>query len=148
VATTKPVRMARRQACSMDEIRQWAKTEELPLPFDLHDAHPCRFTFFEGEANDWLYLAIHLIALDGYGYSLFCERLAQVYAALAAGEEPARAKFGEINALLAEVERWNTSKEADVARQYWMAALSKASEPVAVAGNDDPLTRGYHQLEV
>lgn len=117
----------------------WTPELDLARPFELERELPCRFTLVEGEAEDRLYLTAHHVALDGYGYALVWQRLADVYRALERQELPPPCPFGRFADVLAE-----TAEQTEEGRAFWRATLEGSSEPARV-GRDLPLARGYDE---
>ncbi|MGC0327318.1 enterobactin synthetase component F [Streptomyces sp. SAI-170] len=76
-----------------------------------------------------LYLRIHHIALDGYGFSLFIRRVADVYTALAAGEPCPASPFGSLAELVADESEYQASERFTRDRAYWADQL--AARPAA-----------------
>jgi amino acid adenylation domain-containing protein len=122
---------------ALDGPDAWTPEVDLGRPFELERSLPCRFTLVEGEAESRLYLTAHHVALDGYGYALVWQRLAEVYAALEQQDLPPACSFGRFEEVLAE-----TAAPTDEARAFWQATLQGSSEPARL-GLDLPLARGY-----
>src|SRR5690606_35766779 len=121
-------------------VRRCALEQDLPVPFDLGEGLPCRFTLFEGESADCLYMAAHHIELDGYGYALFLKRLAAVYTAMVHGTEPEASPYASLDELMGEASP--TEEEQRLAAAYWRTRLGSLPEPPRLAP-PAPLRRGY-----
>ncbi|MET7937408.1 amino acid adenylation domain-containing protein, partial [Streptomyces sp. NPDC005322] len=75
----------------------------------------------------------HHILLDGWGQTLHCRRIAEVYTALAGGTTPPAANFGSLRDLLDEDAAYRTSAAHDRDRAYWLDALADPPEPARLA---------------
>ncbi|NEE06943.1 AMP-binding protein, partial [Streptomyces sp. SID7499] len=81
-----------------------------------------------------LYFRHHHIALDGYAQSVYCARLAQIYTALAAGQEPRPARFRPLAELLDEDRAYRTSARHDEDRTHWHDTFADHPEPASLTG--------------
>ncbi|MFF9785277.1 amino acid adenylation domain-containing protein [Streptomyces nigrescens] len=86
----------------------------------------------------------HHIALDGWGQTLHCRRLAEVYTALGKGDQPPVASFGTLRDLIDEDARYQTSPDRDRDRAYWLHTLAAPPEPVRLA--PDPAAPAHSDL--
>lgn len=109
-------------------------------PFALEREIPCRFSLLRESDHDVLLMTAHHIALDGYGYSLFWDRLAHVYGALAARVEPSPCSFASIADIIAE------TPDDGAAGTFWATRLGDFDPPLL--GQDDGILRhGYERAE-
>ena len=131
-------------ALSHDYVRTWAEASDLHRPFDLAHELPCRFTIFNSREQDALYLCVHHIALDGYGYLLFLQRLAEVYTAMLKGLAAPAANFGSLNDTFEDTQSESTD---DKSRNFWLERLAGTEEPAALMPIDGALKPGYHRVK-
>ncbi|WP_406113199.1 amino acid adenylation domain-containing protein [Streptomyces sp. NBC_01014] len=104
----------------------WA---DMRLPLDL--GRPPLFTFALLRTSDecfLLYISVHHIALDGYGFSLFIQRVAETYTALETGTRLPAPAWGTLAELLADEAAYHGSERFTEDREYWAAQL--AGHPV------------------
>ncbi|MEV6423635.1 amino acid adenylation domain-containing protein, partial [Streptomyces sp. NPDC051662] len=81
----------------------------------------------------------HHIALDGWGQTLHCRRIAELYTAYAKGAEPPAAPFGTLSRLLDEDAEYRRSPVHERDRDYWAHALADPPEiPRLVQGSAAP----------
>ncbi|MFF8831197.1 amino acid adenylation domain-containing protein [Streptomyces sp. NPDC015131] len=104
------------------------RTEPL-FAFSLHLLGPDRALWYQ---------RVHHIALDAYGFSLLSRRTAEVYTALARGEEPAPTPFGPLAAVLDEERAYLNSARRTEDRDHWLARLADRPEPEPLAGASVP----------
>ncbi|MFD6150033.1 amino acid adenylation domain-containing protein [Streptomyces sp. NPDC060243] len=108
---------------------------DLADPFDLATGPLFRHALLRVGEERWLwYQCVHHLVMDGYGYSLLVRRTAEVYSALAAGEEPAPRAFGTLAELLALDEEYRTGPDRDTDRAYWTGAFADRPEAPLLAG--------------
>ena len=89
--------------------------------------------FILGQGQHLLYERVHHLALDGYGFVLVTNRIADHYDALTTAA-PAPASFGDFASVLAEDAAWRTAPQRDAARDWWharLAGLPEARGPAA-----------------
>ncbi|MDP5008058.1 MAG: condensation domain-containing protein, partial [Glaciimonas sp.] len=96
-------------------------------------------------AGRWLwYLRVHHIALDGFGYSLLTQRVADVYSALMKKASPPSARPSALAAMVEEDRQYQTSAAYEKDKQFWYARLQHAAPPVLLAPAM-PMTHGVHR---
>ncbi|MFD7667825.1 amino acid adenylation domain-containing protein [Streptomyces sp. NPDC059788] len=66
-----------------------------------------------------LYMALHHIVLDGYGFSLLIQRVAEAYTALEAGEECPPSRLNTLDELLADEAGYRASERFTRDRAFW-----------------------------
>ncbi|WP_242578311.1 amino acid adenylation domain-containing protein [Streptomyces sp. MST-110588] len=81
-----------------------------------------------------LYLSLHHIILDGYGCSLFIQRIAEIYTALEAGQDVPPSPFGSLAELLADEAGYQASERFAGDRAYWAAELAGHPAAAGLAG--------------
>ncbi|GID33104.1 hypothetical protein Abr02nite_80870 [Paractinoplanes brasiliensis] len=92
-----------------------------------------------------LYFRYHHLVLDGFGQALHFRRLATVYSALVAGNEPPAARHVPLTALAAEERAFGNTPRGRRAAAYWQSLPAEPPANAAlVAGPgraDGPVTR-------
>ncbi|WP_212764432.1 AMP-binding protein [Streptomyces sp. I05A-00742] len=97
---------------------------DLDRAIDLAEGPPFRYGLFRVGDRRWLwYRRVHRAVLDGYGRTLVDHRVAEVYTALSAGEEPEPSPFGRLACLVAEDTGYRNSAAYDRDRAYWRSRL-------------------------
>ncbi|MGW1373481.1 amino acid adenylation domain-containing protein [Streptomyces sp. NPDC002446] len=112
----------------------WQRAD-LAEPFDLAGGPPFRHALFRVGEERWLwYQCIHHLVMDGFGYSLLVRRTAEVYTALARGEEPGPRTFGSLAGLVAEDAEYRASEQFAADRAHWSTAFADRPEVPRLAG--------------
>ncbi|MEV6929729.1 amino acid adenylation domain-containing protein [Dactylosporangium sp. NPDC051485] len=75
------------------------------------------------------YQRCHHVVMDAYTFALVAQRLAAVYTALAAGEEPAPSPFGSLADVVAEDAAYRASPRFAADREFWAAHLDGVEAP-------------------
>ncbi|MFI9202077.1 amino acid adenylation domain-containing protein [Streptomyces sp. NPDC053048] len=102
----------------------WMRAD-LAVPFDLASGPLFAHALFRVGERRWLwYQRVHHAVLDGYGYSLVARRVAEVYTALAAGDDPGPSPFGRLAALVEEDAAYRDSATYDRDREHWTGHLA------------------------
>lgn len=112
---------------------QWIRGD-LATPVDL-DKDPLfshALLTLAPDRHIW-FLRAHHILLDGYSYKLLGRRLADTYAALAAGRQPAPAGFASVARLHTEEAAYLTSERYARDRAHWAGHLAALPEPPRLA---------------
>ena len=86
------------------------------------------------EDRYFVFVRSHHICNDGFGGSVFIQRLAQVYSSLAAGEAVEIGNTGSWFDLLEYDEEYRKSAKYSVDREYWLEYLRGRPEPVTLSG--------------
>ncbi|MFK0173296.1 amino acid adenylation domain-containing protein [Streptomyces sp. NPDC090306] len=108
---------------------------DLARPCDPTSEPPFAHALFRVGERRWLwYQRIHHLVTDGYGYSLLVRRTAEVYGALAAGEEPSPRAFGTLAGLVADDASYRGSEAFAADRDHWSAAFADRPEAPRLAG--------------
>ncbi|WP_323136536.1 non-ribosomal peptide synthetase [Streptomyces anulatus] len=76
---------------------------------------------------------VHHTIVDGYSWSLIVSRVATVYSALVAGEEPKPDPFGSVRDLVDEDTAYRASEQFTADRDFWSRRLAGLSEPASLA---------------
>ncbi|RLU89136.1 non-ribosomal peptide synthetase [Streptomyces griseocarneus] len=116
------------------EAEAWMRAD-LAEPCDLAVGPLFRHALFRVGDRRWLwYQRIHHLAMDGYGYSLLVRRTAEVYNALARGEQPPPCRFGRLEDLVAEDAAYRSSEAVAADRDHWTTAFADRPEVPRLAG--------------
>ncbi|MGA4844597.1 amino acid adenylation domain-containing protein [Streptomyces sp. G45] len=84
--------------------------------------------------RSWFFHRYHHAVMDGLGFSTHAARVAEVYSALLAGEEPAPPSFTTLDEVVAEEVPYRGSRRQERDREYWLTAMADRPEPAALAG--------------
>nr|QEO75073.1 condensation domain-containing protein [uncultured bacterium] len=84
------------------------------------------------DERHFLYFRYHHIVLDGWGQTLHCRRIAEVYTALVDGLEPEPSGFGALEDVLAEDAAYRTAKRFQRDRGYWLDQFARHDDPVSL----------------
>ena len=116
---------------------------ELTRPVDLqHDPlWVCELIQLAADRYVWYHRAHHII-LDGYGASLLSNRLAVLYTALVAKQEPPPHDFGRLTELLEEEDAYRASERFERDRRFWREQLAHLPDPVSLASRVSPGAQG------
>ncbi|WP_372504850.1 amino acid adenylation domain-containing protein [Streptomyces telluris] len=106
----------------------------LAEPFDLARGPLFSHALFRVGDERWLwYQRVHHAVLDGYGYSLVARRVAELYTALATGEDPAPSPFGRLADLVAEDAAYRESATRTRDRAHWLTVFADRPEAPSLA---------------
>jgi amino acid adenylation domain-containing protein/thioester reductase-like protein len=94
-----------------------------------------------GDERFLWYQRVHHILLDGYGLALVARRVADVYTALARGEDPGEHGFGTLESVVAEDVAYLTGEDHDRDREFWVDYHRDRPAPATLAGRTAPLAR-------
>ncbi|WP_422647538.1 non-ribosomal peptide synthase/polyketide synthase [Actinoalloteichus caeruleus] len=126
------------------ELDEWIR-RDLATPADL-TAEPS-FTqalFSDPASRRWYwYQRAHHITLDGYSLQLVTNRVAEVYTALVAGDQPSSPPFGSLSELVDENQRYLESGELERDRTFWTEYLAGAAGPLTLSGGPTG-NQGHH----
>ena len=114
----------------------------LAEPIDLSNAPTAEHVLFRlGSDRAFLYFGYHHIALDAFGAMLYLRRLAAVYSALVAGEDPGAPAFATTEDLLEEQRRYESSPRYSRDAEYWAEVASALPTPTSLSGHGgDPVS--------
>ncbi|KAG0323428.1 hypothetical protein BGZ97_004058, partial [Linnemannia gamsii] len=84
------------------------------------------------------YRRAHHIVVDGVGFALIAQRMAQVYSALVEGVAANECPFGPISLLLENDARYRASAQYIKDRAYWLQYCANWPEPVTLANRYAP----------
>ncbi|WP_338876064.1 non-ribosomal peptide synthase/polyketide synthase [Mycetohabitans endofungorum] len=87
----------------------------------------------------WIwYQRYHHIMMDGYGQYLIAQRVAHVYSALCAGNEPASCTLGSVLNLLESDAQYQASAQREKDEAYWLKHCANWPEPATLASRAAP----------
>ncbi|MGK5642882.1 condensation domain-containing protein, partial [Streptomyces sp. URMC 126] len=102
----------------------WMRAD-LDRGFGTADGPLFAYGLFRVGDRRWLwYRRVHRALLDAHGHRLVDLRVAEVYTALAAGEDPGPSPFGRLADLVAEEAAYRGSAARDRDRAYWRNRLA------------------------
>ncbi|MBT2383977.1 non-ribosomal peptide synthetase [Streptomyces sp. ISL-11] len=81
----------------------------------------------------WWYQRVHHFAVDAYALTLIGRRVAEVYTALAAGEEPAPNPFGTLRELADDEAAYLAGEQRTADRDFWRERFADRPEPVSLS---------------
>lgn len=90
------------------------------------------------------YLRVHHVALDGFGYALLAQRVADLYSARIAGSGLPPARPSALAPVVAEDQRYQTSAAYERDREFWRTRLKDAPPPVLL-GPAMPVAHGVRR---
>ncbi|MFJ3766261.1 amino acid adenylation domain-containing protein [Streptomyces sp. NPDC090082] len=125
-----------------------AMRADMATPADPADAPLFGFALHRVAPDRTLwYQRVHHIALDAYGFSLLSQRTAEVYSALARGEEPAPSPFGPLSAVVDEEAAYRDDERYAADRAYWRDRLAGRGDHEPLAGVSFPAAPGFLRAE-
>ncbi|MGP2442284.1 amino acid adenylation domain-containing protein [Streptomyces sp. JW3] len=134
-----------RESGTSAEAEAWMRAD-LAEPFDLAAGPLFRHALFRVGTDRWLwYQRIHHLVMDGYGYSLLVRRTAEVYSALAGGEQPPPRSFGTLADLVADDTAYRASAAFEADRAHWTRAFGDRPEAPRLAGRGALPSRTFHR---
>lgn len=90
-----------------------------------------------------LYAGVHHLLLDGFGFSLFLQRIAEVYTALERDEQVPETAMGSLRDLVEDEVGYRESEQFWKDRDYWMRQLADMPEIVSPSGRGTPGAKGF-----
>ncbi|MER6338974.1 AMP-binding protein, partial [Streptomyces tendae] len=82
----------------------------------------------------WYFHGYHHAVLDGFGQSVYATRVAALYSALLAGEEPSPTGFATLDRVVADEAAYAGSRRHTRDRAHWREVFTDLPEPVSLAG--------------
>jgi enterobactin synthetase component F len=129
-----PVRDLSGTADPWTRAHDWMQAD-LSRPVDLRRAPVFTFTVLRLAADRCLlHLSGHHLVIDGFGFSLFIERVSEVYSALEAGLQCRPSTLGTLELLLADEAGYQVSERFTRDREYWAGQLADRPAAVGLAG--------------
>ncbi|MDA3624741.1 amino acid adenylation domain-containing protein [Saccharopolyspora sp. WRP15-2] len=114
----------------------WA---ELGSPVDLRRSPLFSFAVLRtGQERFTVYVAMHHILMDGFGFALFIQRVAELYRAAEEGQPFPPCQFGSLAQLISDEAEYDESERYVRDRQYWAEHLvdwpkaDRSSSPASV----------------
>jgi nonribosomal peptide synthetase DhbF len=121
---------------------RWMRAR-LARPFDLEREVPVVSAVLRVGADRWFWLlGSHHALLDGHGFALVQQRVAAVYTAALAGEEPARSPFAPLGPLLAEEAAYRDGPDAAADLAWWRDQLGERPDVPLLAPGGRAGARG------
>ncbi|MEU7161389.1 amino acid adenylation domain-containing protein [Streptomyces chrestomyceticus] len=117
-----------------EAARDWMHAD-LTRAADLGEAGQLTTQALFRVADDryWWYQRVHHIAVDAYALQLVGSRVAELYTALATGQEPADTRFAPLRELVEEETRYLESEQYTADREFWAERMAGRPEPVVLA---------------
>ncbi|WP_460068185.1 amino acid adenylation domain-containing protein [Streptomyces sp. YKOK-I1] len=113
--------------------REWMH-RDLHRPVDLAEGGLITFALLKvAEERFHFYERVHHVLIDGSGGPLITGRMAEVYTALARGEECPPSTFAPLSTLLEEDAAYRRSPDFEADRGHWSELLADAPEPPRLA---------------
>ncbi|MBC2876973.1 MULTISPECIES: AMP-binding protein [Streptomyces] len=120
----------------------WMRAD-LGRPFGPAGGPLFAYALFRVGDRRWLwYRRVHGVLLDAHGHRLVDRRVAEVYTALAAGEDPGPSPFGRLADLVAEDAAYRASSARERDRAYWRNRLAH----LTTGEGPDGLTNAHGRL--
>jgi len=122
-----------------DAANPWAQAEkwmltDLSQPFDPRRAPVFKFAVLQLAADrSLLYVSVHHLAMDGFGLSLFYQRIAEVYTALEAGLKCPPSSLSSLDLLLADEASYLDSEQFTRDQKYWAQQLADRPHVMGMA---------------
>ncbi|MFJ8630151.1 amino acid adenylation domain-containing protein [Streptomyces sp. NPDC093568] len=118
--------------------------DRMAKPFDL-DRGPLSEQALLTLADDrhWYFHGYHHAVLDGFGHSVYAARVAALYSAMLAGDEPAPTGFATLDRVVADEAAYAGSRRHGQDRAHWRDVFTDLPDPVSLAGRPSP---GTHSL--
>ncbi|MEU2794569.1 amino acid adenylation domain-containing protein [Streptomyces sp. NPDC007100] len=125
------LRSAQRPA---EDARDWMRAD-LTRAADLGRAGQLMTQALFRLADDryWWYQRVHHIAVDAYALQLIGRRAAELYTALATGQEPAENRFAPLRDLVEDETRYLESEQYAADREFWAERMAGRPDPVTLA---------------
>ncbi|MGW7418064.1 AMP-binding protein, partial [Streptomyces sp. NPDC054863] len=123
----------------------WMRAEAA-RPADLEDGRIWTLAaLLVGEDRTVVYLGAHHIAMDGIGYSVWLNRVAEIYTALEDGKDCPFTLFATLEEIVADDESYRGSEQFVQDRAYWAEQMGDAPEAVTLASGTAFASRRSHR---
>ncbi|MFI6645287.1 amino acid adenylation domain-containing protein, partial [Streptomyces sp. NPDC050504] len=123
----------------------WMRTEAA-RPADLEGGRIWTIAaLLVDEDRHVLYLGAHHIALDGIGYSVWLNRVAEIYTALEHGQDCPYTPFATLEEIVADDASYRASEQFAQDRAYWTEQMEDAPEAVTLASGTAFASRHSHR---
>src|SRR5205807_9829873 len=105
------------------DARSWMDAE-LRRPVDLSRGPAFAISLLRlADDHLLLYFCAHHVVIDGYGFSLIVQRIAEIYSALEAGLDCPPSPLGSLRMLVENELSYRASERFRGDRQYWIDTL-------------------------
>ncbi|WP_367042216.1 amino acid adenylation domain-containing protein [Streptomyces sp. Je 1-332] len=109
--------------------------EQMAEPFDLSRAPLSAQTLLTlADDRSFYFHRYHHAVLDGFGHSVYAARVAAIYTALLAGEQPRTTSFATLDEVVADEAAYPSSRRHGRDRTHWLAAFADLPDPLSLAG--------------
>ncbi|SOB81287.1 AMP-binding enzyme [Streptomyces sp. 1331.2] len=88
----------------------------------------------------------HHAVLDGFGHSVYTARVAALYTALAAGQEPSASPFATLDRVVADEASYPDSRRRRQDRAYWLDLFTDLPDPISLADRSAASTHSSLRL--
>ncbi|PTR28868.1 non-ribosomal peptide synthase protein (TIGR01720 family)/amino acid adenylation domain-containing protein [Rhodococcus sp. OK519] len=95
-----------------------------------------------------LYLCIHHLVIDAYGFGLLMRRIAEIYTADARGQDRPACKFTSLAPVVAEEAAYRESPDFEVDRVFWADYLDDAAEAVTLSAGAAGIARASRGMRL
>ncbi|XTP10868.1 amino acid adenylation domain-containing protein [Streptomyces albus subsp. chlorinus] len=124
---------------------EWMRAD-LATPCDLAAGPLFGHALFRVGEERWLwYQRVHHLVMDGYGHGLLVRRTAEVYTALAHGQQPPPCRFRPLADLVAEDAEYRSSAAYAADRDHWLGAFADRPEAPRLAGRSALPAHTFHR---
>lgn len=122
-----------------------AMRRDTATPVDLTSGPLSAFRLFVvGDRRFLWYERVHHLAIDGYGWVLITNRVAELYSALKAGTTPAPA-FPPLSQAFEEDAAYRASQKREADRAFWTGYLARMPETGAMAPGRPVSAHSFHR---
>ncbi|SIT65154.1 MULTISPECIES: non-ribosomal peptide synthetase [Burkholderiaceae] len=126
------------QADPQAAAQAWMRTDYEQL-VDLVQGSLFQYALLKVAPEQWFwYQRYHHIMMDGHGQYLIAQRVAHVYSALCAGNEPASCTLGSVLTLLESDAQYQSSAQREKDEAYWLKHCAHWPEPATLANRAAP----------
>ncbi|MFC9361579.1 amino acid adenylation domain-containing protein [Rhodococcus sp. NPDC057014] len=117
--------------------QQWMADDVAGVIDPLTD--PCVRAALLVLADDWVvvYLCVHHLVIDAYGFGLFSRRIAERYTADLRGDDVPASKFTPVAPVVQEELDYRDTPEFLTDREFWSGYLSDVDEAVLLGGESE-----------
>lgn len=129
----------------LSSANAWMEEDRLS-PVDLKTDALFTQTLFK-LANDryvW-YLRIHHIVMDGYGFSLLRQRVANIYTALMNNASFEQGTFQSFESLLEEDQAYHISEKYEQDKDFWLKRIEHYPEVVSLTDKAPRITKTFYR---
>ncbi|WP_163830678.1 non-ribosomal peptide synthetase [Spartinivicinus ruber] len=114
---------------------QWMK-KHIKESIDLSTDFPCYQVLLKLSAGKYYwYQRIHHVAIDGYGFSLFSKRVADLYTALVTNSNPTSKPFADLERVIEEDKAYRNSAKFLQDQAFWQERMSNLNQVASFSAN-------------